>query len=97
LVALIAFTIAAPHQIKIEGLGRTVTINGGVEMTTMNLGTCCGSKPSVGLPAWLKAGGTGIDTAFDYSDQADIAKIIHAADAPSRQHLFITTKVNLTT
>lgn len=62
-------------------------------MTTMNLGTCCGSKPSVGLPAWLAAGGTGIDTAYDYQDQADIAKIIHGPDAPPREKLFITTKV----
>ena len=30
----------------------------------INLGTCCGSSPNVGLAPWLKAGGTGIDTAW---------------------------------
>ena len=30
----------------------------------INLGTCCGSSPDVGLRPWLKAGGTGIDTAW---------------------------------
>ena len=30
----------------------------------INLGTCCGSSPDVGLAPWLKAGGTGIDTAW---------------------------------
>ena len=45
-------------------LGPKVTIAPGVEMTTINLGTCCGSSPDVGLAPWLKAGGTGIDTAW---------------------------------
>ena len=38
-------------------------------MPSVNLGTCCGSEPSVGLPAWLAAGGVGIDTAYEYYDQ----------------------------
>jgi len=63
-----------------------------VEMQTVNLGTCCGSKPSVGLRPWLKAGGTGIDTAFDYQDQVDIAKILKE-DSIARSSVFITSKI----
>jgi diketogulonate reductase-like aldo/keto reductase len=73
--------------------GRSVTLNNGVKMPSANLGTCCGSSPSVGLSPWLQAGGTGIDTAFDYSDQTDIAKIINAPGAPPRDSLFITSKI----
>ena len=43
----------------------TVEIAKDVLMPKINLGTCCGSDPTVGLPAWLAYGGTGIDTAFD--------------------------------
>lgn len=70
--------------------GKLVALNNGVMMPTINLGTCCGSKPSVGLPPWLAAGGVGIDTAFDYEDQADIKTII--ATRP-RSSYFVTTKM----
>ena len=70
--------------------GKTVTLNNGVEMPTINLGTCCGSKPSVGLEPWLDSGGVGIDTAFDYQDQTDIKTII--ATRP-RTSYFVTTKL----
>eukprot|EP00947_MAST-08B_sp_MAST-8B-sp1_P002125 g2125.t1 len=74
--------------------GKTVKIAGGtIVMPSINLGTCCGSKPSVGLGPWLAAGGVGIDTAFDYHDQTDIATILGATGAPPREELFITTKV----
>merc|ERR1711988_2025893 len=61
-------------------------------MPRVNLGTCCGSKPSVGLGPWLKLGGTGIDTAFDYGDQSDIATVLQQAGV-KREDVFITTKV----
>lgn len=80
-----ATALAAP-------LGPKVTITPGIEMTTVNLGTCCGSDPSVGLRPWLKAGGTGIDTAFDYGDQSDIGKILREEGIP-RDSLFITSKI----
>jgi len=75
-----------------DPLGPTVTIAPGVEMTTVNLGTCCGSDPKVGLSPWLKAGGTGIDTAFDYNVQVDIGKILKEEGIP-RESLFITSKI----
>ena len=74
-------------------LGPKVTIAPGVEMPTINLGTCCGSEPSVGLESWLAAGGTGIDTAFDYQDQVDIKAVLAKHPEIKREQLFITTKV----
>ena len=72
------------------GATPTRTIAPGVEMPQVNLGTCCGSKPSVGLEPWLAAGGVGIDTAWDYHDQSDIKTII--ASKP-RSSYFVTTKL----
>jgi diketogulonate reductase-like aldo/keto reductase len=69
----------------------TVEIAKGVSMPKINLGTCCGSDPSVGLPAWIAAGGVGIDTAFDYDDQAKIAKVLQGG--VKRSSVFITTKI----
>lgn len=43
----------------------------------------------IGLPSWISAGGVGVDTAFDYGDQATIKKVI----ANHRDSFFITTKV----
>jgi len=73
-------------------LSTTVTIAPGVEMPRVNLGTCCGSKPSVGLEPWLKMGGSGVDTAFDYNDQTDIATVLEQAGV-IREQVFITTKI----
>ena len=70
----------------------TVEIAPGVMMPKLNLGTCCGSLPALGVPAWFAAGGTGIDTAFDYGDQGVIAKELVASGKP-RTGYFITTKV----
>eukprot|EP00041_Stephanoeca_diplocostata_P008219 m.118837 g.118837 ORF g.118837 m.118837 type:complete len:298 (+) comp17224_c0_seq1:156-1049(+) len=72
--------------------GKTVEIAPGVIMPTINLGTCCGSDPGVGLAPWLAAGGVGIDTAFDYKDQTVIADVL-AKSTVSRKDLFITTKI----
>lgn len=68
----------------------TVTLNNGVVMPRISLGTCCGSLPSVGLPSWLSAGGVGIDTAYDYMDQYQIKKILESV---KRDSVFITTKI----
>lgn len=75
--------------------GKTVALPNapGVTMPSINLGTCCGSEPSVGLASWLAAGGKGIDTAWDYHDEADIATVLAAPGMPKRDELFITTKV----
>jgi diketogulonate reductase-like aldo/keto reductase len=66
-----------------------IKLNNGIEMPRINLGTCCGSSPSAGLPSWISAGGVGIDTAYDYQDQADIKKIL----GRDRSKFFITTKI----
>ena len=73
-------------------LSATIEIAPGVHMPRINLGTCCGSKPAVGLGPWLENGGVGIDTAFDYSDQADIATVLKARTLP-RSSFFVTTKI----
>jgi diketogulonate reductase-like aldo/keto reductase len=70
----------------------TVEIAPGVHMPMLNLGTCCGSKPSVGLLPRVEAGGRGIDTAWDYFDQGDVGKGIAASSVP-RSDLFVLTKV----
>jgi len=71
---------------------KTVTIAPGVNMPKINLGTCCGSQPSVGLKPWLDAGGVGIDTAYDYKDQVDIQKVL-AGYPVKREDLFILSKI----
>jgi hypothetical protein len=38
----------------------TVTLNNGVVMPRLSLGTCCGSSPDAGLESWIKAGGIGV-------------------------------------
>ena len=50
-----------------------------IQMPAINLGTCCGSDPTVGLPVWLQMGGIGIDTAYDYHDQDNISAVLQAA------------------
>jgi len=70
----------------------TKTIAPGVHMPSLNLGTCCGSDPTLGVPAWLQAGGVGIDTAYDYNDQPAIAATLAKVGKP-RNEIFITTKV----
>ena len=58
----------------------------------ISLGTCCGSKPDVGLPVWLEAGGVGIDTSIDYHDETNIGAILKTRKIP-REKVYITTKV----
>ena len=60
---------ALPRDAPAGNYTATVEIAPGVFMPKLNLGTCCGSGPAVGMPAWFHAGGAGIDTAFDYLDE----------------------------
>jgi len=61
-------------------------------MPRINLGTCCGSQPKVGLEPWYQAGGIGVDTALDYGVQKDIAAVLKQGLVP-REKIFITTKI----
>ena len=73
----------------------TVEIAAGVHMPVLNLGTCCGSKPEVGMVPWIKAQAgsvAGIDTAWDYFDQKAVGKGIVASGA-ARSSVFLLTKV----
>lgn len=76
----------------------TTEIAPGVHMPQVNLGTCCGSLPTVGLNPWLDAGGNGVDTAYDYGKlcpggkQSDIAEIFETRQT-KRTDVFITTKI----
>ena len=50
LKSIIAFaSLAAPLQLQLaDPVAKTVSIAPGVDMPTINLGTCCGSSPDVG-------------------------------------------------
>jgi hypothetical protein len=77
---------------RVRATGKTVEIAPGVLMPSINLGTCCGSDPKVGIPAWLAAGGSGIDTSNDYASTTDIAGVL--ASTP-RSAFFMTSKVHV--
>ena len=85
----LTLTLAAA---SLPGGPATVLIAPGVHMPRLNLGTCCGSDPTVGVKAWFAAGGTGIDTAWDYKDQPAIAAQLRAS-GKKRGAYFLTTKV----
>jgi diketogulonate reductase-like aldo/keto reductase len=77
----------------------TTEIAPNVRMPYVALGTCCGSDPNLGLPAWINASSAlfpnttlAIDTAYDYDDQADIAIQLRRTKTP-RRNVFITTKI----
>jgi 2,5-diketo-D-gluconate reductase A len=75
----------------------TVHIAAGVEMPFVSIGTgqifALKDAPASEIVSnWLELGGRGIDTAFTYWNQADIAKAIEQHGI-ARQDLFITTKV----
>jgi diketogulonate reductase-like aldo/keto reductase len=92
LVAITSLTTAATAAAAAAPFMPTVEIAPGIEMPALSLGTCCGSSPSVGLAPWLTAGGLGVDTAYDYSDQTVIARIL-ASTGTKRESLFITSKI----
>jgi len=75
----------------------TVEIAPGVNMPSINVGTWSygngqPSDPSIGVPPWIEAGGTGLDCAWDYFNQAKVAAAVESTGKP-RESLFITTKV----
>jgi len=79
--------------------GWTKQIAPGVNIPWVSLGTCCGSDPAIGLAPWVNASAStfgqpvaGIDTAFDYDDQAVIAAQL-SATRTAREEVFITTKI----
>eukprot|EP01062_Namystynia_karyoxenos_P002541 TRINITY_DN1088_c0_g1_i8.p2 TRINITY_DN1088_c0_g1~~TRINITY_DN1088_c0_g1_i8.p2 ORF type:complete len:300 (+),score=134.41 TRINITY_DN1088_c0_g1_i8:91-900(+) len=75
----------------------TKEIAPGVNMPIINLGTWQKgngkpSDPSVGVPEWIRQGGTGLDCAYDYFNQGKVAEAV-ASTGVARDKLFITTKV----
>ena len=71
---------------------KSVQIAPGVQFPSINLGTCCGSDPKVGIPDWIAAGGVGIDTSNDYSSTGGIAGTLVGAP---RDSYFLTSKVHV--
>ena len=69
----------------------------GVEMPAVNLGhpDDAGNETS-SAELWLKMGGEGIDTAFDYHNQVEVGVAVRAAAAAgsNRSAIFITTKIS---
>jgi diketogulonate reductase-like aldo/keto reductase len=75
-----------------DPIGKNILLNDGYAMPRISLGTCCGSKPSVGVGPWLKAGGVGIDTAVVYKNSPDIAKAL-VDSGTDRGDVYLTSKV----
>eukprot|EP00729_Bicosta_minor_P002518 gene2518-14775_t len=80
-------------------VSKMVKLNDGTMMPSVNLGTCCGSDPDIGLKPWLTearlvmgASPIGIDTAWDYKDQPQIASILESTGT-KRSNVFLTTKI----
>ena len=92
LVALALFSATSLAAATFADESTTVDIGGGVQMPRVNLGTCCGSDPRVGLPSWIEAGGVGVDSAWDYGNQANLSFMMKASGKP-RSSFFITSKV----
>eukprot|EP01051_Picozoa_sp_SAG22_P000151 SAG22_NODE_3_length_48349_cov_158.681180_12_plen_181_part_00 len=92
LLAASASLALASTATAVTPTGKTVELAPGVLMPSVNLGTCCGSDPRVGIAPWFAAGGTGIDTAMDYGDQTQIAAVLKGAGKP-RSSYFVTTKI----
>jgi hypothetical protein len=102
LAATAAAAAAADAYASPPSRGWTTTIAPGVHMPWVNLGTCCGSDPNIGVAPWLAASSAlfaqphiaGIDTAFDYDDQKAIAaQLKRAGGQGARGRIFITTKI----
>eukprot|EP01047_Picozoa_sp_COSAG01_P110083 COSAG01_NODE_38930_length_483_cov_1.346354_1_plen_114_part_01 len=107
MLALTAFlstscAIAAPvpgGRAPSAAVAKTVKLNDGTTMPAINLGTCCGSDPNIGLKAWLTEARpvmgdapVGIDTAWDYHDETDIGSILKATST-KRSSIYVTTKI----
>ena len=85
LLPLVAMPAASP-------VSKWVPLADGTKMPAISLGTCCGSKPSIGVGPWIAAGGIGIDTSIDYRDEPEIAAALAVAKV-KRADVYITTKV----
>jgi diketogulonate reductase-like aldo/keto reductase len=92
MVAILLLLSGLAASALAEPLTPFVTLNDGKQMPRVNLGTCCGSKPSVGLGPWLKAGGVGIDNAVVYHDSPAIAKVL-ASMGIDRSKVYLTSKI----
>ena len=94
---LLALTAAAYGKVVSHELP-TFEIAPGVIMPAMNLGhTDDGSGDSSSVELWISLGGRGIDTAYDYFNQAQVAAGINESIAKgtvTREDLFITTKIS---
>jgi len=66
----------------------------GVEMPVVCIGTGKSHAYEVTniINGWMELGGHGVDTAFNYGDQMQIAKLIHDAGV-SRKDIFYTSKI----
>eukprot|EP00937_MAST-01D_sp_MAST-1D-sp2_P003832 g3832.t1 len=72
----------------------------GIKMPALNLGhPDDSSTATASVELWTSVGGAGIDTAYDYHNQDQVAAGIKAAMAKgtSREQLFLTTKISPTT
>ena len=90
--------IGAPHAVP--KVAKMRTLSDGTSMPSVNLGTCCGSDPKVGLGPWLKearpvmgSSPIGIDTAWNYYDESDIGAILKSTAGLKRSDYFVTTKI----
>ena len=104
LLLTVCIAVAAARAAP-SAASKVVTLNTGVKMPAIQLGTCCGSDPGIGLAPWLDAAeaagfGTtdapvGVDTAFDYSDQTVISGVLKERGylQQKRDQIFLTTKV----
>lgn len=85
----VAFAAATP-------VTEWVNLNDGHKFPSISLGTCCGSKPAVGVAPWIAAGGIGVDTSIDYRDEPDIATALKTVGV-ARDKVYITTKITCMT
>jgi len=78
---------AAAAAVVVAGTptGPSVPIAPGVDLPYVSLGTGSGQKGDVAKATflWLHAGGIGIDTAYDYFDEDEVAQGMAAANATS--------------
>ena len=76
--------------------GPTVPVAPGVNMPFVSLGTGSGQKGDVvnATALWVQAGGVGIDTAYDYMDESDIARGLKiAGKSPSSMFILLSQSV----
>jgi len=89
-----AMLVAASSDVNVP----TMDIAPGIHMPVISIGTWTeGTKAedkniSAIVGNWLDLGARGIDTAYIYFDQSDIAKVLGKYSI-SREHLFITSKI----